>query len=210
MERTGAHWREWTVTTLYTQKRGERTEPAYMSAYRLMWMLVMFDLPVDTAENRKAANDFRNDLLDFGFERCQFFHYDLKFFHVPTLNLRFKGRLIFKKDRRLERLYGLILCQAALHQAAGIMQTPEMILQGSQDDHNRHAFLCQAGKRRKRGFRFVPGDGINQIVQRACARFSAGGLRIFKGNGAAFSPHIQDQFFNFPAGAHPVPRDICR
>ncbi|MCB1865217.1 MAG: CRISPR-associated endonuclease Cas2 [Chromatiales bacterium] len=43
-----------------------------LCAYRLMWMLVMFDLPVDTAENRKAANDFRNDLLDFGFERCQF------------------------------------------------------------------------------------------------------------------------------------------
>lgn len=32
----------------------------------------MFDLPVDTAENRKAATDFRNDLLDFGFERCQY------------------------------------------------------------------------------------------------------------------------------------------
>lgn len=35
-------------------------------------MLVMFDLPVDTEENRKAANDFRYDLLDFGFERCQY------------------------------------------------------------------------------------------------------------------------------------------
>jgi CRISPR-associated protein Cas2 len=37
-----------------------------------MWMLVMFDLPVLTAEERKAANDFRHDLLDFGFERCQY------------------------------------------------------------------------------------------------------------------------------------------
>lgn len=35
-------------------------------------MLVMFDLPVDTDANRKAANDFRDDLLDFGFERCQY------------------------------------------------------------------------------------------------------------------------------------------
>ncbi len=43
-----------------------------LSAYRLMWVLVMFDLPVDTDVNRKAANDFRHDLLDFGFERCQF------------------------------------------------------------------------------------------------------------------------------------------
>lgn len=43
-----------------------------LCAYRLMWMLVMFDLPVDTEENRKAANDFRHDLFDFGFERCQY------------------------------------------------------------------------------------------------------------------------------------------
>jgi len=37
-----------------------------------MWLMVMFDLPVDTPENRKAANDFRHQLLDFGFERCQY------------------------------------------------------------------------------------------------------------------------------------------
>ena len=37
-----------------------------------MWLLVMFDLPVTTAADRKAATDFRNRLLDFGFERCQF------------------------------------------------------------------------------------------------------------------------------------------
>lgn len=34
--------------------------------------MVMFDLPVDTAADRKAATAFRNDLLDFGFERCQY------------------------------------------------------------------------------------------------------------------------------------------
>ncbi len=43
-----------------------------LSAYRLMWVLVMFDLPVDTPAERKAATDFRNDLLDLGFERCQY------------------------------------------------------------------------------------------------------------------------------------------
>ena len=32
----------------------------------------MFDLPVVAEEDRKAANDFRLDLLDFGFERCQY------------------------------------------------------------------------------------------------------------------------------------------
>lgn len=36
-----------------------------------MWMVVMFDLPVVEKAERKAASDFRNALLDMGFERCQ-------------------------------------------------------------------------------------------------------------------------------------------
>lgn len=50
----------------------ERGNPSPLSTYRLMWMLVMFDLPVATQADRKSANDFRYDLLDFGFERCQY------------------------------------------------------------------------------------------------------------------------------------------
>lgn len=37
-----------------------------------MWMLVMFDLPVVEKTERKAATDFRNRLLDMGFEMSQF------------------------------------------------------------------------------------------------------------------------------------------
>ncbi|QIE45192.1 CRISPR-associated endonuclease Cas2 [Pseudohalocynthiibacter aestuariivivens] len=37
-----------------------------------MWILVMFDLPTDTRQQRKAAGTFRNFLLDEGFERSQF------------------------------------------------------------------------------------------------------------------------------------------
>lgn len=37
-----------------------------------MWLMVMFDLPVEDAVERKAATAFRNDLLDLGFERCQY------------------------------------------------------------------------------------------------------------------------------------------
>ena len=58
------------MTTRKRKHSERRTVP--LCAYRLMWMLVMFDLPVLTAEERKAANDFRHDLLDFGFERCQY------------------------------------------------------------------------------------------------------------------------------------------
>lgn len=37
-----------------------------------MWLLVMFDLPVETREERHQANRFRQDLMGLGFERCQF------------------------------------------------------------------------------------------------------------------------------------------
>lgn len=47
----------------------------HLSGYRLMWMLVTFDLPVDTREHRAAATKFRNFLLDLGFEMSQFSNY---------------------------------------------------------------------------------------------------------------------------------------
>lgn len=37
-----------------------------------MWILVMFDLPVSTKSEQKEAADFRNFLLDEGFEMVQF------------------------------------------------------------------------------------------------------------------------------------------
>lgn len=43
-----------------------------LSGYRLMWMVVMFDLPVIEKAERKAATKFRNTLLDLGFEMSQF------------------------------------------------------------------------------------------------------------------------------------------
>ena len=43
-----------------------------LSGYRIMWLMVMFDLPVLTPKERKQASDFRNGLLDLGFEMQQF------------------------------------------------------------------------------------------------------------------------------------------
>ena len=43
-----------------------------LSGYRLMWVVVMFDLPVIEKSERKAATAFRNSLLDMGFEMSQF------------------------------------------------------------------------------------------------------------------------------------------
>lgn len=43
-----------------------------LSSYRLMWIMTLFDLPVGTKKERKAATDFRKLLLDEGFEMAQF------------------------------------------------------------------------------------------------------------------------------------------
>ena len=43
-----------------------------LSSYKLMWMIVLFDLPVVTAEERKTASRFRKALLDQGFHMSQY------------------------------------------------------------------------------------------------------------------------------------------
>jgi len=44
----------------------------WVSGFRTLWMLVMFDLPVGEKEERSDATRFRNFLLDLGFRRAQF------------------------------------------------------------------------------------------------------------------------------------------
>lgn len=42
------------------------------NAYRIMWVLVFFDLPTETKRDRQAATRFRKDLIDDGFAMFQF------------------------------------------------------------------------------------------------------------------------------------------
>jgi CRISPR-associated protein Cas2 len=51
------------------------TGPTHLSGYRLMWILVTFDLPVETKKQRAAATKFRQFLLDIGFEMSQLSNY---------------------------------------------------------------------------------------------------------------------------------------
>ena len=44
----------------------------HLSSYKLMWMIVLFDLPVVTPEERKSASCFRKSLLDQGFHMSQY------------------------------------------------------------------------------------------------------------------------------------------
>lgn len=43
-----------------------------LSEYRIMWVLVMFDLPTETKQQRKSAADFRKYLISDGFTMFQF------------------------------------------------------------------------------------------------------------------------------------------
>ena len=43
-----------------------------LSGYQIMWVWVLFDLPVGTKAERKRATGFRKYLLDLGFEMVQF------------------------------------------------------------------------------------------------------------------------------------------
>ena len=44
----------------------------WLSGYRLLWMLVMFDLPVVDKKDRRAYQRFRDFLMDEGFARTQY------------------------------------------------------------------------------------------------------------------------------------------
>ena len=43
-----------------------------LSGYRFMWLLVMFDLPVQQKSERRDATKFRNFLLNNGFEMANY------------------------------------------------------------------------------------------------------------------------------------------
>jgi CRISPR-associated protein Cas2 len=46
--------------------------PPILKKYELMWMMVLFDLPVVEKKERKEAADFRNFLLNNGFSMVQY------------------------------------------------------------------------------------------------------------------------------------------
>ena len=55
-----------------TKGKETKMELPLLNRYELLWVLVFFDLPVVEKEERKAASDFRNFLLDHGFSMVQY------------------------------------------------------------------------------------------------------------------------------------------
>lgn len=73
-----------------------------LNRYELMWMLVLFDLPVIEKEERKAATTFRNFLLDNGFSMIQYSIYTKlfsgkdaceKYYRLISKNLPSEGKV---------------------------------------------------------------------------------------------------------------------
>ena len=72
-------WRErspggasaWSFPKPSTRPSGRRS-PRMPDPYRLMWMFVLYDLPVSSPAKQKAATKFREYLLDQGFDMVQY------------------------------------------------------------------------------------------------------------------------------------------
>jgi CRISPR-associated protein Cas2 len=54
------------------RSRGKQGRDPVCSKYRMAWVLVFFDLPVGSPDERKAANNFRKDLIHDGYMMVQF------------------------------------------------------------------------------------------------------------------------------------------
>jgi CRISPR-associated protein Cas2 len=89
------------------------------SSFRMGWILAMFDLPVMTDKERKAATRFRNDLLDNGYIMIQFSVYArpcVSYEQMDAHMTRIKGliptagnvRLMFMTDEQWKRSYTVI------------------------------------------------------------------------------------------------------
>ena len=85
------------------------------SGYRAMWIIAMFDLPVDTKEARKAYAEFRKGLLKDGFTMMQFSVYarycsseENTEVHVRRVECMVPGdgevRIVLLTDKQYERM----------------------------------------------------------------------------------------------------------
>ena len=87
----------------------------YVSGYRCMWVLTMFDLPVDTKQARRAYTQFRKKLLQDGFTRLQYSVYvrhcaseENANVHAARVEHNLPGdgevRVIYFTDKQYERM----------------------------------------------------------------------------------------------------------
>jgi CRISPR-associated protein Cas2 len=99
---------------------------------RFVWLFVLFDLPVGTKEERRAANRFRHVLKDDGFMMLQFSVYarvcrgeDGAMKHVARVTRNLPGKGSIRALQVTDRQYGrmkLLLGQATKTESVGSRQ----------------------------------------------------------------------------------------
>ena len=94
----------------------------YINGRKLMWMMVMFDLPTETKAQRKSASKFRTFLLNEGFEMVQFsvyvqftgtFESSQKFVNAIKKNTPEYGdvNILFFTDKQFSNIIHLKNCE---------------------------------------------------------------------------------------------------
>ncbi|PID68173.1 MAG: CRISPR-associated endonuclease Cas2 [Flavobacteriia bacterium] len=87
-----------------------------LNAYRVMWILVLFDLPTETKAERKAAGLFRKRLIDDGFSMFQFSIY-LR--HCPS---RENAKVHVKRVKGMLPKYGKVCIFEITDKQFGMME----------------------------------------------------------------------------------------
>lgn len=72
------------------------------SEYRVMWVMVFFDLPTETKKERKAAATFRKEIIGYGFTMFQFSIYIR---HCPSYE---NAQVQVKRIKKILPQYGKI------------------------------------------------------------------------------------------------------
>lgn len=70
-----------------------------LNQYRVMWVLVLFDLPTETKKDRKASSDFRKKLQKDGFTMFQFSIYLRHCMSMENANVHIKRVKKFLPDK---------------------------------------------------------------------------------------------------------------
>lgn len=86
------------------------------NAYRIMWILVLFDLPTETKAERKAAQLFRKKLIADGFTMFQFSIYMR---HCPS---RENSKVHLKRVKNMLPKYGKVCVFEITDKQFGMME----------------------------------------------------------------------------------------
>jgi CRISPR-associated protein Cas2 len=73
-----------------------------LNQYRILWVLVLYDLPTETKKERRIAQQFRKEIMKDGFQKFQFSIY------LRHCNSRENAEVHIKRVKRLLPEYGHI------------------------------------------------------------------------------------------------------